>query len=124
MWQPETVGAALKIGRPGRVVRISPPLNKNMAPDGQARHVEEDCRTVRENPVASGATSVVSPLEPRQTFPGMSPSGPVPCHAPNRLVNVAENLFAHDMAVEVCPTPNDRVEAMNQDLWVPIIGDG
>jgi hypothetical protein len=33
-----------------------------MAPDGQARHVEEDCRTVRENPVASSATSVVSPF--------------------------------------------------------------
>jgi len=77
---------------------------------------KEGDRSVCEHPVAPVPAGIVSILHPLLALLGMSPFSPVPYHAPDRVVDVVENPFAHDMAVVVAPAPDHRVEAANQGI--------
>ena len=99
-----------------RVVGIGVAANLHMASDRDSRHPKERDRSVCEHPVAPVPASIVSVLQPLEALLGMSSFGPAPCHTPDRVVDVAEDLLADDMAVVVAPAPDDRVETTNQGI--------
>ena len=86
-----------------------------MAADRNVQHPKEFDRTVCEHPLVPLLVGIVPILDPLAGTLGMSPFCPVPCHAPDRVVDVVEDVLAHDMAVVVAPAADDRIEAANQD---------
>ncbi len=99
-----------------RVVGVGVAAYLDMASDRNARHPKKRNRSVCEHPVATVPVGKIAVLDPLAALQGMSSFGPVPCHAPDRVVDVAEDLLANDMAVVVAPAPDDRVETSNQGL--------
>ena len=77
-----------------RVVGISVAANLHMASDRDGRHSKERDRSICEHPVAAVPAGIVSVLHPLSALPGMSSFCPVPCHAPDRVVDVAEDVLA------------------------------
>ena len=100
------------------IVGVSIAANSHVAADRKTRHPKERNRTVCEHPVAAFLVGKIALLDPLLALLGMTSFGPLPCHAPDRLIDVVEELLADDMAVIVAPAPEYRVETTEEDiLW-------
>lgn len=75
----------------------------------------DQCVTaVTERPLPCTLAGEVTILHPAPVFLWMSAACPVPCQAPDLVVEFLENDLSDHVSVVVAPAPKDRVEGADQ----------
>lgn len=92
----------------------------NMSPDGRLEGFNklQSAFRKRKAQVSESPTLKVLMIDPAPSFFGMSSLEPGPQQAPEDIIDFSEGRFCHDVPIIIGPSPDDRIQCLDQPCLV------